>query len=58
MITCYIMANMAFVSCTNDDLEDTVNKNKLSIAADISDNSPSDSGGGGQNGQIPVPRPK
>ncbi len=50
IVACFIAANLVFVSCTNDDVEDTVNKNKLSIVADI----PVD----GQSGQIPVPRPK
>ncbi len=48
---------MIFVSCANDN-EDTISENKLSIAADITDNGLSESGGDGQNGQTPIPPPK
>ncbi|MCV9934484.1 hypothetical protein OIU80_19565 [Flavobacterium sp. LS1R47] len=58
IVACFIATNVVFVSCTNDDVEDTINKNKLSIAADTPDDGPSDSGGDGQNGQTPIPPPK
>jgi hypothetical protein len=58
IVACFIAANLAFVSCTNDDVEDTISKNKLSVAADTPDDGPSESGGDGQNGQTPIPPPK
>lgn len=58
IVACFIAANLAFVSCTNDDVEDTINKNKLSISADTPDDGPSEPGTGGQNGQTPIPPPK
>lgn len=57
IVACFIAANLAFVSCTNDDVEDTINKNKLSISADTPDDGPSDSGSG-QSGQTTTTPPK
>ncbi|MCC9071442.1 hypothetical protein LNQ49_07555 [Flavobacterium sp. F-65] len=53
IVACFIAANLAFVSCTNDDIEDTISKNKVSAT----DTTPGDSGGG-SNGQTPIPPPK
>jgi hypothetical protein len=53
IVACFIAVNLAFVSCTNDDIEDTISKNKVLAT----DDTPSDSGGG-QSGQTPIPPPK
>ncbi|MBF7093511.1 hypothetical protein IUY40_18420 [Flavobacterium sp. ALJ2] len=53
IVACFIAANLAFVSCTNDDVEDTINKNKVAAINASPDNS-----GGGSNGQTPIPPPK
>ncbi|WP_193743709.1 hypothetical protein [Flavobacterium sp. 83] len=52
LVSCYIIACVAMVSCTNDEVETTPNNNKQ-ISADILDNS-----GGGQSGQTPTTPPK
>ena len=52
LVSCYIIACVAIVSCTNDEVETTPNNNKQ-ISADIPDNS-----GGGSTGQTPIPPPK
>lgn len=53
ILTLFIATNLAFVSCTNDDVEDTINANKpVAINASMVDT------GGGANGQTPIPPPK
>ncbi|MFV5686453.1 hypothetical protein ACM55I_13525 [Flavobacterium sp. GB2R13] len=52
LVSCYIIACVAMVSCSADEVETTPNNNKQ-ISADMPDNS-----GGGSSGQIPTSPPK
>ncbi|AYN04954.1 hypothetical protein EAG11_12890 [Flavobacterium sp. 140616W15] len=49
----FIASNLAFVSCTNDDVEDTIKNNKSVVT-----NASMGETGGGANGQTPIPPPK
>lgn len=53
IVAFFIAVNLAFVSCTNDDIEDTVNENKTVV-----NNTSASDTGGGSNGQTPIPPPK
>ncbi|MFV5699803.1 hypothetical protein ACM55H_15675 [Flavobacterium sp. ZT3R17] len=53
LVSCYIIACVAMVSCSADEVETTPNNNKQQIFADMPDNS-----GGGSSGQTPIPPPK
>ena len=53
ILSCLVVACMAFVSCTNDEEDTTDNKSKIPSYADY----PGDTGGG-QSGQTPIPPPK
>ncbi|MFV8328323.1 hypothetical protein [Flavobacterium sp. ZS1P14] len=53
LVSCYILACVAMVSCTNDEVETTPNNSKQQISADAASD-PID----GQNGQIPITPPK
>nr|WP_315203771.1 hypothetical protein [uncultured Flavobacterium sp.] len=48
LVSCYIIASVIMVSCTNDDVETTPKTQKQQVSAD----------GDGQNGQTPLPPPK
>lgn len=50
LVSCYIIASVVMVSCTNDDVETTPKTNKQQVSADA----PID----GDSGQTPLPRPK
>jgi hypothetical protein len=53
LVSCYIIASVVMVSCTNDEIETTPNNNEQQIAADVQADAI-----GGQNGQTPIPPPK
>lgn len=52
LVSCYIIACLAMVSCTNDEMKTNPN-NKQQVSADA-DSNPID----GQNGQTPISPPK
>ncbi|SEG39673.1 hypothetical protein [Flavobacterium urumqiense] len=52
LVSCYIIACLAMVSCTNDEMETNPN-NKQQVSANA-DSNPID----GQNGQTPIITPK
>ncbi|MFV5695195.1 hypothetical protein ACM55G_07125 [Flavobacterium sp. LB3P122] len=52
LVSCYIVACVAMVSCSNDEVETTPNSKQQVSASAAAD--PID----GQNGQLPVPPPK
>lgn len=52
ILSVFILAIGAFVSCTNDEEDTTTTKSSLPIRADDPDS------GGGQSGQTPIPPPK
>lgn len=53
LVSCYIIACVAMVSCSNDEVGTTPNNNKQQISADA-DSDPID----GQSGQTPISPPK
>jgi hypothetical protein len=53
LVSCYMIACVVMVSCTNDDVETTPNTNKQQVSADTSAD-PID----GQTGQTPTSPPK
>ena len=53
LVSCYIIACLTMVSCTNDEMETNTNNNKQQVSADA-DSNPID----GQNGQTPISPPK
>ncbi|MFV5692177.1 hypothetical protein ACM55K_09150 [Flavobacterium sp. LT1R49] len=53
LVSCYIIACVAMVSCSNDEVETSPNNNKQQVSADAPAD-PID----GQNGQTPVPPPR
>jgi hypothetical protein len=50
LVSCYMIASVVMVSCTNDDVETTPNTNKQQVSADVP--------GDGQSGQTPISPPK
>ena len=50
LVSCYIIASVAMVSCTSDDVETTPKTQKQQVSADV----PID----GQSGQTPTSPPK
>jgi hypothetical protein len=50
LVSCYMIASVVMVSCTNDEVETTPKTSKQQVSADDP--------GDGSTGQIPVPRPK
>jgi hypothetical protein len=50
LVSCYMIASVVMVSCTNDEVETTPKTNNQQVSADDP--------GDGSTGQIPVPRPK
>jgi hypothetical protein len=52
LVSCYIIACVAMVSCTNDEVESTPN-NKQQVSADAPENT-----SGGSTGQTPTTPPK
>ncbi|MFV8361526.1 hypothetical protein [Flavobacterium sp. LS1P3] len=53
LVSCYIIASVFMVSCTNDEMETTPNNNEQQIVAEVQADDI-----GGQNGQTPIPPPK